>query len=266
MSQRSSPTRPTISGDRCPRRGRLAGRQAGRAVPRGRLASRSPRTRSPTAGRSRSTRTCPRPSPKPCSSTAAAPDAQLPPTPFRRKTMMPSANYQRRAGDPAISASRIDLQQYVVYLGFLAIFLFFAIVLKDSGFLTVRNLSNIVLQTAPVTVMAIGLVFVCRQARSTCRSAPPSRCRRSAAAVDDQRLRPGRRRARRPRRRPGDRTDQWRAGRLCQAAVLPGDAGDAWVFSPACRARMTDLRSIPVTERAPSPASSARAPSSAFRR
>ncbi|WP_245266862.1 ABC transporter permease [Mesorhizobium sp. LNHC252B00] len=42
----------------------------------------------------------------------------------------------------------------------MAIFLFFAIVLKDSGFLTVRNLSNIVLQTAPVTIMAIGLVFV----------------------------------------------------------------------------------------------------------
>src|SRR5215217_4416257 len=57
-------------------------------------------------------------------------------------------------------ASRFNLQQYVVYLGFLAIFLFFAIVLKDSGFLTVRNLSNIVLQTAPATIMAIGLVFV----------------------------------------------------------------------------------------------------------
>ncbi|PDQ20391.1 ABC transporter permease [Mesorhizobium sanjuanii] len=57
-------------------------------------------------------------------------------------------------------ASRFNLQQYVVYLGFLAIFLFFAIVLRDSGFLTVRNLSNIVLQTTPVTIMAIGLVFV----------------------------------------------------------------------------------------------------------
>lgn len=58
------------------------------------------------------------------------------------------------------SPGRLDLQQYVVYFGFLAIFLFFAVVLKDSGFLTVRNLSNIVLQTAPVTIMAIGLVFV----------------------------------------------------------------------------------------------------------
>jgi ribose transport system permease protein len=57
-------------------------------------------------------------------------------------------------------ALRIDWQQHVVYFGFLAIFVFFAVILRDSGFLTVRNLSNIVLQTAPITVMAIGLVFV----------------------------------------------------------------------------------------------------------
>ena len=55
---------------------------------------------------------------------------------------------------------RINLQQYVVYFGFVAIFIFFAVMLQDSGFLTTRNLSNIVLQTAPVTIMAIGLVFV----------------------------------------------------------------------------------------------------------
>ena len=48
----------------------------------------------------------------------------------------------------------------VVHVGFLIIFLFFAITLHDDGFLSVRNLSNIVLQTAPATVMAIGLVFV----------------------------------------------------------------------------------------------------------
>lgn len=55
---------------------------------------------------------------------------------------------------------QINLQHYVVYLGFLAIFLFFAITLSDDGFLTTRNLTNIVLQTAPATVMAIGFVFV----------------------------------------------------------------------------------------------------------
>jgi ribose transport system permease protein len=61
---------------------------------------------------------------------------------------------------PKSLVRRINLQQYVVYVGFLAIFLFFAVMLSDSGFLTARNLSNIVLQTAPVTIMAIGLVFV----------------------------------------------------------------------------------------------------------
>lgn len=71
------------------------------------------------------------------------------------------------ASSPAAPASpvrsvlaRINLQQYVVYVGFLAIFLFFAVVLRDSGFLTQRNLVNIILQTAPATIMAIGLVFV----------------------------------------------------------------------------------------------------------
>ncbi len=52
-----------------------------------------------------------------------------------------------------------DLQKYVVYLGFLMIFLFFAGTLHDEGFLSKRNLVNIVLQTAPATIMAIGLVF-----------------------------------------------------------------------------------------------------------
>lgn len=55
--------------------------------------------------------------------------------------------------------SGLDFQQLVVYIGFLAIFLFFALTLQDDGFLTQRNLTNIILQTAPATIMAIGLVF-----------------------------------------------------------------------------------------------------------
>lgn len=69
-----------------------------------------------------------------------------------------SAPQTATAGRPLLS--RFNFQQYVVYIGFVAIFLFFAVVLRDSGFLTPRNLSNIVLQTAPATIMAIGLVFV----------------------------------------------------------------------------------------------------------
>ena len=62
--------------------------------------------------------------------------------------------------EPALRRLRLmDLQRSVIYIGFLAIFLFFAATLHDDGFLTQRNLTNIVLQTAPATIMAIGLVF-----------------------------------------------------------------------------------------------------------
>ncbi|MFN8631832.1 MAG: ABC transporter permease [Chloroflexota bacterium] len=47
----------------------------------------------------------------------------------------------------------------VVYVGFVAIFLFFSITLRDSGFLTVDNLLNILRQTAFVSVMAFGATF-----------------------------------------------------------------------------------------------------------
>jgi ribose transport system permease protein len=54
----------------------------------------------------------------------------------------------------------VDPSRYVVYVGFLIILVGFSIVLRDDGFLTTRNLLNIVQQTAPVTVMAVGMVFV----------------------------------------------------------------------------------------------------------
>jgi ribose transport system permease protein len=47
----------------------------------------------------------------------------------------------------------------VVYLAFVAILVFFAVILRDDGFLSFSNLSNIVRQTAPITVMAVGLTF-----------------------------------------------------------------------------------------------------------
>jgi ribose transport system permease protein len=56
--------------------------------------------------------------------------------------------------------SRAALQGLIVYAGFVLIFLFFALMLWDRGFLSAQNLTNIVLQTAPATVLAVGLVFV----------------------------------------------------------------------------------------------------------
>lgn len=51
------------------------------------------------------------------------------------------------------------LGRNVVYLAFFAILGFFTIALNDTGFLTVSNLSNIVRQTTPITIMAIGFTF-----------------------------------------------------------------------------------------------------------
>jgi ribose transport system permease protein len=50
--------------------------------------------------------------------------------------------------------------RYVIYVGFMVIFAVFAIILRDEGFLTTFNLFNIVQQSAPITVMAVGMVFV----------------------------------------------------------------------------------------------------------
>jgi ribose transport system permease protein len=54
----------------------------------------------------------------------------------------------------------LDLRNYVVYAGFLLILVVLAVALRNDGFLTQQNLTNILLQTAPITVMAVGMVFV----------------------------------------------------------------------------------------------------------
>jgi ribose transport system permease protein len=58
------------------------------------------------------------------------------------------------------SFSGARLSALVIYGGFLVIFAAFAILLRDDGFATPSNLLNIVQQTTPVTVMAVGMTFV----------------------------------------------------------------------------------------------------------
>jgi ribose transport system permease protein len=60
----------------------------------------------------------------------------------------------RRASPP------IAWRQHIIYLGFVGIFLFFAIALHDRGFLEATNLLNIVRQTAVIAVMAVAMTFV----------------------------------------------------------------------------------------------------------
>lgn len=53
----------------------------------------------------------------------------------------------------------LELRNYVVYLSFIVIFLFFSVALRDKGFLSSDNLMNILRQTAMVSIMAVGMTF-----------------------------------------------------------------------------------------------------------
>ncbi len=53
-----------------------------------------------------------------------------------------------------------DWRQYVIYFGFVVIFLFFAVTLADKGFLSPNNLLNVFRQTASISVMAVAMTFV----------------------------------------------------------------------------------------------------------
>ena len=51
-------------------------------------------------------------------------------------------------------------RQNIIYIGFVAIFVVFALTLNDKGFLNPNNLLNIVRQTAMIAVMAVAMTFV----------------------------------------------------------------------------------------------------------
>jgi ribose transport system permease protein len=53
-----------------------------------------------------------------------------------------------------------DWHSYVIYIAFVVIFLFFALTLNAQGFLTTTYLTNIVRQTASISVIAVGMTFV----------------------------------------------------------------------------------------------------------
>jgi ribose transport system permease protein len=63
-----------------------------------------------------------------------------------------ASSFMRRA--------REEWRQYVIYAGFVLIFIFFAITLGDKGFLDPNNLLNIVRQTAMIAIMAVAMTFV----------------------------------------------------------------------------------------------------------
>src|SRR5919199_4326457 len=54
----------------------------------------------------------------------------------------------------------LDWRRYVIYIGFVVVFLFFAVLLRNEGFLNGTNLLNILRQTAIITVIAVGMTYV----------------------------------------------------------------------------------------------------------
>ena len=56
--------------------------------------------------------------------------------------------------------SRLDWRRDIIYVGFVVVFLVFAVLLGDQGFLSTTNLLNILRQSAIVTIMAVGMTFV----------------------------------------------------------------------------------------------------------
>lgn len=54
----------------------------------------------------------------------------------------------------------VDWRQYMVYIGFVVLFIFFAVLLRDVGFTSPNNLLNIVRQTAIIATMAVAMTFV----------------------------------------------------------------------------------------------------------
>ena len=55
---------------------------------------------------------------------------------------------------------RFDWRQNIIYVGFVVVFILFAVLLGDSGFTSANNLLNIARQTATISIMAVAMTFV----------------------------------------------------------------------------------------------------------
>jgi ribose transport system permease protein len=74
----------------------------------------------------------------------------------------PGAAATASATTPGLRArlGGFDWRRYIIYIGFVAVFLLFSILLRNDGFLSSNNLLNIGRQTATITVIAVAMTFV----------------------------------------------------------------------------------------------------------
>ena len=55
---------------------------------------------------------------------------------------------------------KFEWRQNIIYIGFAAVFILFAVILGDSGFTNPNNLLNIFRQTATISIMAVAMTYV----------------------------------------------------------------------------------------------------------
>jgi ribose transport system permease protein len=54
----------------------------------------------------------------------------------------------------------LDWRRYIIYIGFVVVFVAFAVTLGDQGFLSTNNVLNIFRQAATISIIAVGMTFV----------------------------------------------------------------------------------------------------------
>ncbi len=91
------------------------------------------------------------------------PTQQLAPSPHGGSPAndQPGTTRPTTRGDRVVAAIRhLDWRDYAIYIGFVAVFVLFAIFLGNDGFLESNNLLNIARQTAIIAVMAVAGTYV----------------------------------------------------------------------------------------------------------
>ncbi|MGY1805266.1 ABC transporter permease [Blastococcus sp. SYSU D00922] len=75
-------------------------------------------------------------------------------------TTSPPADVGSRSASRTAFLSGLDWRRYIIYIGFVLVFIVFAVTLGDNGFLTPNNLLNIVRQSAIIAIIAVGMTYV----------------------------------------------------------------------------------------------------------
>ena len=134
---------------------------------------------------------------------------------------------RRAAAERRSWFATLDWRRYVIYIGFVVVFLFFAVLLGDQGFLSANNLLNILRQTATITVIAVGMTYViaCAEIDLSVGSVAGLASVVTAMAVANYGVVAGVLAGLAGRRR--GRLHQRRSGRLLEHPVLPGHARHA---------------------------------------